>query len=87
MIGRFIEGVVDLTWSIEDSVQAGWARIVSFKWLLPLTGLGAAESGVNRHVIGIITVVPTLVTVVLGLSIAISGFRSARFACIIAATG
>ena len=41
MIGWFIGGAVDLTWTIEYAVQAGWAQIVSFKWLLPLAGLGA----------------------------------------------
>ena len=55
-------------------------QIVPFKWLLPLAGFGATESGVDRRVIGIITVVSTLVPVALGLAIAISGFRGARFA-------
>ena len=58
-----------------------------FKWLFSLTGLGATESGVDRRVIGIVTVVLTLVPVASGLAVAISGFRGARFACTIAATG
>ena len=62
----------------------GWkGLIISFIWLLPLTGLGATESGVDRHVIGIITVAATLVSIALGLAVAIYGFRSARFACIV----
>ena len=76
-----------LAWAIEYAVQAGWARIVSFERLLPLAGLGAAESGVDRRVVGIITVVSTLVSVASGLTVAISGFHSARFACIVVATG
>ena len=60
---------------------------MSFIWLLPLTGLGAAESGVEYRVIGIVTIASTLVPVASGLAIAISGFRGARFACIIIATG
>ena len=87
MIGWFIGGAVDLTWTIQYSVQARWALIVSFIWLLPLTELGATKAGVDRRVISIVTVVSTLVSVASGLAVAISGFRSARFACIIIATG
>ena len=72
---------------IEYAVQAGRARIVSFIWLLPLTGLRATKSGVDRHVLGVVTIVSTLVAVLSGLAIAISGFRSARFACIVITTG
>ena len=78
---------MDLAWAIEYAVQAGRALIISFIWLLPLTGLGATESGVDRRVIGIVTVVPMLVPVASGLAVAISGFRGARFACIVIATG
>ena len=85
MIGWFIGGAMDLTWTIEYAVQAGWARTVSFKWLLPLDGLGAAESGVDHGVIGIVAVVSTLVSVASPLVIAISGIRGARFACVIIA--
>ena len=42
-----------MAWTIEYAVQAGWARIVSFIWLLPLAGHGATKSGVDRHVVGI----------------------------------
>ena len=87
MIGWRIWGAVDLTWTIEYAVQAGRARIVSFKWLLPLAGIGAIESGVDRRVIGIVTVASTLVPVALRLAVVISGFRGARFACIIIASG
>ena len=80
MIGWFIRGAVDLTWTIEYAVQAGRARIVPFIWILPLSGHGATESGVDRCVISIVTVVSTLVPVASGLAIAISGFRGAKFA-------
>ena len=78
---------MDLTWTIEYAVQAGWARIVSFIWLLPLTGLGSTESGIDRRVVDIVTVASTLVLVVSGLAVAVSCFRSARFTCIVIATG
>ena len=87
MIGWFIRGAVDLTWMIEYAVQAGRSFIISFIGLLLLAGLGATESGVDLYVIGIITVASTLVPIAPGLAVAISGFGSARFACIIIATG
>ena len=87
MIGWFIGGAVDLTWMIEYAIQTGRARIVSFKWLLPLTKLRASEYGVDRRVFGIVAIVSTLVSVVSGLVVAVSGFRSARFACIVIAMG
>ena len=76
-----------LAWAIEYAVQAGWARIVPFERLLLLAGLRAAESGVNRRIVGIITVVSTLVSVASGLAVAIFGFHSARFVCIVIAMG
>ena len=73
MIGWFIRGAVDLTWTIEYVVQPGRARIVSFVWLLLLTGLRATESGVDRCVFGVVAIVATLVSVASRLAIAISG--------------
>ena len=81
MIGWFIRGAMDLTWTIEYAVQTRRARIVSFIWLLPLTGLGATEFGVDHRVLSIITIALMLMSVASGLAIAILGFRSARFAC------
>ena len=78
MIGWFIGGAVDLTWTIEYAVQTRRNRIF-FKWLFPLTRLGDTESGIDSHVFGVIAIVSTLVTVVSALAVAISGFRSARF--------
>ena len=78
---------MDLAWAIEYAVQAGRALIISFIWLLPLTGHGATESGVDRRVIGIVTIASTLVSVASGLAVAISDLQSARFACIVIATG
>ena len=78
---------MDLTWTDKYAVQTGRALTVSLKWLLPLTGLGATESGVDRRVFGIVTVVPTLVPVASGHAVAISGFRGARFTCTVVAAG
>ena len=87
MIGWFIRGAMDLTWAIEYAVQAGRALIISFIWLLPLTGLGATESGVDRRVLGIITVASSSMFVASGLAIAAPGFRSAMFPYIVITTG
>ena len=78
---------MDLTWTIEYAVQTGWGQIVSLKWLLPLTRLRTTESGNDRHVFGVVTVVSTLISITSGLAVAVFGFRSARFACIVVATG
>ena len=87
MVGRFVWGAMYLARTIEYAVQAGWSLIVPFVWLLPLTRCGATEFGVDCRVIRIVTIVSTLVSVASGLAVAISGFRGARFACIIIATG
>ena len=70
---------MNLTWTIEYAVQTGRARIVSFKWLLPSTGLGATESGIDGRIFGVVPIIPTLVFAALGLDVA-SCFRSALFA-------
>ena len=87
MVGWFVWGAMDLAWTTEYTVQAGWAQIVSFIWLLLLVKLGATEFGVDRCVIGIVTIASMLVPIASGLAVAVSGFRSARFACIVIATG
>ena len=66
---------------------AGRALIISFIWLLPLTRLGATESGVDRRVLRIFTIASTLVSVASGLAVAIFGLRGASFACSVIATG
>ena len=87
VVGWFIGGAVNLTRAIEYAVQTGRARIVSFEWLFPLTGLRAAESSIDCCVLGVVAIVVTLVSVASGLAVAVSGFRSARFACLVIAMG
>ena len=87
MISLLIRGAVYLAQTVEYAVQAGSSLIVPFVGLLLLAGLRASESGVDRRVIGIVTVASTLVSAASGLVVAISDFRSARFACIVIATG
>ena len=73
MIGWFIRGAVDLTWTIEYAVQTGRARIVSFKWLLPLTGLGATEPSIDGRVFGVIAIISMLESAASGFAVAVSG--------------
>ena len=87
MIGWFVWGAMNLAWTIEYAVQAGWSSAAPFIGLLSLAGLGATESGVDHRVIGIVAIISTLMYVASGLAVVVSGFRSARFACIVIATG
>ena len=87
MIGWFVRGAMNLARTIKYAVEARWARIVLLERLLPLTVLRATESSIDHRIIGVVIVVSTFVSVALGLAVAISGFRGARFACIVAATG
>ena len=50
MISWFVGVVVNLAGSVQYPVQVGWFVSFSLEWLLPLTGLGIAESGVDRCV-------------------------------------
>ena len=63
---------MNLAWAVEYAVQAGWARIALLKWLFPLTGLGAAESGIDCRLAGII-ILWTLIFVASMFMDAISG--------------
>ena len=47
---------MDLARTVEYAVQAGWSLIVPYIRLFPLTGLGAAESGVDCSVIGVVAI-------------------------------
>ena len=73
MIGWCSWGAMNLAWTVEYAVQTGRARIVSFKWLFLLTGLGATESGIDGRVFSVIAVIAMLVFVALGLVVTISG--------------
>ena len=61
-------------------------RPITFERLLPLTGLGAAESGVYRRILGFFVVVPALIFAASWPSIAIPGFRSVGVAGTVAST-
>ena len=73
MIGWFVWGTMDLARTVEYAVQTGWARIVSFEQIFPLTGFRATESGIDCRVFGVIAVVAALVSIATWLAVAIFG--------------
>ena len=86
MIGRLIRGAMNLARPIEYSVLTRWTILVSFEWLLPLTGFRATESGVHCRVFGIFIIASTLVPIVSWPAMAIPGFGGARVAGDVAST-
>ena len=79
VVGWLVRGAMNLARALQYMVQTGRARTFYFELFLPLTGLGATESGIDSCVFGVVAIISTLVSVALGLAVAISGFRSAGF--------
>ena len=50
MISWFIGVAMNLVGSVQYPIQVGWFISIRLGWLLPLAGLGVAESGVDRCV-------------------------------------
>ena len=80
MIGLFVWGAMYLAQTVEYAVQAGWSLTIPFVGLLPLAGLGAAESGVNCGVIGVIAIASVFVSVAPELASAVLSLRGACLA-------
>ena len=58
-----------------------------FIWLLPLTGLGTTESGIDCRVLGVVAIASVFVSVASELAVAIFSLGGAYFACCVFATG
>ena len=86
MIGWFVWGAMNLARTVKYAIYARWSLIVSLIRLFPLTGLGAAESGVNYSVIGIITIASALVSVTSELAVAVCDLGGAHLAGYVFAT-
>ena len=78
VIGWFIGGAMNLERAIEYAVQTGRSQIVSFERLLPLTGFGVAETGIDYRILSVVAIVSALVSVAPWLSITVTDIRSAR---------
>ena len=76
-----------MTWTVEYAVQDGRALIIRFIWPLPLTGLGATESGIDCRVIGVVTIASAFVSAASEPAVAIFNLGGARVTCCIFATG
>lgn len=86
MISRLVRGAMNLARPVECTVQTGWTILVSFEWLLPLSRFGAAESGIDRCVFGIVITVSALVLVASWSTVAVFDFGGARAAGVVAST-
>ena len=71
VIGWFIGGAVNLARAVEYAVQTGRSRIVSLERLFPLTGLGAAESGIDCRIFGVVAIVLMLMSVAPWLAVTV----------------
>ena len=80
MIGWFVWGAMDLARLVKYAVHARWSLIVSLIRLFPLTGLGAAESGVYSSLIGVVAIASAFVSATSELAVVISGLGGACFA-------
>ena len=60
-----------------STVQAGWSLIAPYIRLFPLTELGAAESGVDSSVIGVLAIALAFVSAASELAIAVLDLRGA----------
>ena len=77
---------MNLARSLQYFVQVGWTVPITFEWLLQLTGFRAAESRVDRRILGFFIVVPTLIFVASRPSIAVPDLGSAGVAATVAST-
>ena len=77
VVGWLVRGAMNLARALQYTVQTGWSLIVSFERLLPLTGLGSAESGVYCRVFSVVAVVPSLMSVASWLAVIVADIRSA----------
>ena len=79
MIGWFVRGAMNLAQTVKYAVHARWSLIVSLIRLFPLTGLGAAESGVYSSFISVIAIASAFVSAASELAVAIIGLGGACF--------
>ena len=69
VVGWLVWGAMNLAQALQYTVQTGRSLIVTLEWLLPLTGFGSAESGIDRRILGVVAIVSSLVSVARWLAI------------------
>ena len=72
VVGWLVWSAMNLARAFQYAVQIGRSLVVSFERLLPLTGFGSAESGVDCRVFGVVADVPCLVSVVPWLAVIVT---------------
>ena len=77
VVGWLVRGAMNLARALQYTVQTGRSLIVSFERLLPLTGLGSAESGVYCRIFSVVAVVSALMSVASWLAVIVADIRSA----------
>ena len=82
----FIRGAMNLAGPIQYLSKLDGPSLFALNGFFPLTGFGAAESGVNRCVMRSFIIVVTFVFAASWFAIAVSDFGSARIAGAIAST-
>ena len=80
VVDWFVRGAMDLARTVKYAVHARWSLIVSLIRIFPLTGLGAAESGVYGSVIGVIAIALAFVSAASELAVSIFGLGGACLA-------
>ena len=86
MVSWLVGGAVYLAQAIEYSVQIGRTYSSSLEWLLPMTGCGASESGIDCRILIFVAVNAAFVLVAPRPAIVVLDIRTARvFAEVVAA--
>ena len=78
VVCRLVRGAMNLARAFQYAVQTGRSLIVSFEWLLLLTGFGFAESGVYCRVFSVVAIVPSLMSIAPWLVVSTAAVRSAK---------
>ena len=78
MISWLFGGAVYLARAVEYSVQIGRTQSSSFKWLFPLTGFRASESGVDCRILLVIAVNTAFIFASTRPAIVVLSIRTAR---------
>ena len=69
---------MNLARAVEYAVQTGRSQIVSLERLFPLTRFGVAESGIDHHILGVVAIVLSLVSVAPWFAVIVTNVRGAR---------
>ena len=77
VVGWLVRGAMNLARALQYAVQTGRSLIISFERLLPLTGLGSAESSIDCRVFSAVAVVASLMSLTPWLAVSIAAVRSA----------